>query len=210
MLIRLGQGEGAATRTGCRSSADRAGAGRGGGRRRGQPLLRALGLRLAGAQGRDRGLARRRASRAAPARSRCRPRRTCSSGPTAACCARRSRRRSRRRSSCSGPSGGSSRSISTSSSSGPASTAPRPRRSSYFGKPAAELDPREAALLAAALPSPGAPRPRGPSAYLERRARTIRDPDRPARPDAGLRARAAEAGAALRVALSSAQRRSRR
>jgi monofunctional glycosyltransferase len=45
---------------------------------------------------------------------------------------------------------------------------------SFFGKPAAELSAREAALLAAALPSPRASSPARPSAWLENRARTIR------------------------------------
>ena len=45
---------------------------------------------------------------------------------------------------------------------------------SFFGKPAAELSAREAALLAAALPSPRISSPARPSAWLEDRARTIR------------------------------------
>jgi monofunctional biosynthetic peptidoglycan transglycosylase len=45
---------------------------------------------------------------------------------------------------------------------------------SYFGKPAAALSRREAALLAAVLPHPRASSPARPSAYLEDRARTIR------------------------------------
>jgi len=44
---------------------------------------------------------------------------------------------------------------------------------SYFGKPAAALSRREAALLAAVLPHPRASSPARPSAYLEDRARTI-------------------------------------
>jgi len=44
----------------------------------------------------------------------------------------------------------------------------------FFGKPAAELSAREAALLAAALPSPRISSPARPSAWLEDRARTIR------------------------------------
>jgi monofunctional biosynthetic peptidoglycan transglycosylase len=45
---------------------------------------------------------------------------------------------------------------------------------SYFGKPAAGLSRREAALLAAVLPHPRSSSPARPSAYLEERARTIR------------------------------------
>jgi monofunctional biosynthetic peptidoglycan transglycosylase len=45
---------------------------------------------------------------------------------------------------------------------------------SYFGKPAAGLSRREAALLAAVLPHPRSSSPARPSAYLEDRARTIR------------------------------------
>jgi monofunctional biosynthetic peptidoglycan transglycosylase len=45
---------------------------------------------------------------------------------------------------------------------------------SYFGKPAAALSLREAALLAAVLPHPRSSSPARPSAYLEDRARTIR------------------------------------
>ena len=45
---------------------------------------------------------------------------------------------------------------------------------SYFGKPAAALSRREAALLAAVLPHPRESSPARPSAYLEDRARTIR------------------------------------
>jgi monofunctional biosynthetic peptidoglycan transglycosylase len=45
---------------------------------------------------------------------------------------------------------------------------------SYFGKPAAGLSRREAALLAAVLPHPRSSSPASPSAYLEERARTIR------------------------------------
>jgi monofunctional biosynthetic peptidoglycan transglycosylase len=45
---------------------------------------------------------------------------------------------------------------------------------SYFGKSAAELSSREAALLAAVLPSPRTSSPAHPSAWLERRAETIR------------------------------------
>ncbi len=45
---------------------------------------------------------------------------------------------------------------------------------SYFGKPAADLTSREAALLAASLPSPRTSSPARPSEWLERRARTIR------------------------------------
>ncbi|HEX5795469.1 MAG TPA: monofunctional biosynthetic peptidoglycan transglycosylase, partial [Geminicoccaceae bacterium] len=45
---------------------------------------------------------------------------------------------------------------------------------SYFGKPAAGLSQREAALLAAVLPHPRSSSPARPSAYLEDRARTIR------------------------------------
>ena len=45
---------------------------------------------------------------------------------------------------------------------------------SFFGKPAAELGAREAALLAAALPSPRVSSPARPTAWLESRARTIR------------------------------------
>jgi monofunctional biosynthetic peptidoglycan transglycosylase len=45
---------------------------------------------------------------------------------------------------------------------------------SFFGKPAADLSSREAALLAAALPSPRISSPARPSAWLEDRARTIR------------------------------------
>ena len=44
----------------------------------------------------------------------------------------------------------------------------------FFGKPAADLTGREAALLAAALPSPRISSPAQPSAWLEERARTIR------------------------------------
>ena len=44
----------------------------------------------------------------------------------------------------------------------------------YFGKPAAGLSRREAALLAAVLPHPRSSSPARPSAYLEDRARTIR------------------------------------
>jgi monofunctional biosynthetic peptidoglycan transglycosylase len=44
----------------------------------------------------------------------------------------------------------------------------------YFAKPAEALGTREAALLAAVLPSPRASSPARPTAYLERRARTIR------------------------------------
>ncbi|HSA82871.1 MAG TPA: monofunctional biosynthetic peptidoglycan transglycosylase [Geminicoccaceae bacterium] len=44
---------------------------------------------------------------------------------------------------------------------------------SYFGKPAAALSRREAALLAAVLPHPRESSPARPSAYLEDRARTI-------------------------------------
>jgi monofunctional glycosyltransferase len=44
----------------------------------------------------------------------------------------------------------------------------------YFGKPAAGLSRREAALLAAVLPHPRSSSPARPSAYLEERARTIR------------------------------------
>ncbi len=43
----------------------------------------------------------------------------------------------------------------------------------HFAKPAAALTRREAALLAAALPDPRRSSPARPSAYLERRARTI-------------------------------------
>jgi monofunctional biosynthetic peptidoglycan transglycosylase len=45
---------------------------------------------------------------------------------------------------------------------------------SFFDKPAADLSAREAALLAAALPSPRTSSPAEPSAWLEDRARTIR------------------------------------
>ena len=127
-------------------------------------------------------------SRAAPARSRCRPPRTCSSGPTAACSERRSRCRSRCRSSFCGRSGGSSRSISTSSSSGPASTAPRPRRGAISASPPPLSAAREAALLAAVLPSPGSSSPARPSAWLEQPGAHHPQPHRPARPDAGMRA----------------------
>jgi monofunctional biosynthetic peptidoglycan transglycosylase len=44
----------------------------------------------------------------------------------------------------------------------------------HFGKPASALTRREAALLAAILPSPRAWDPGRPTSYLERRARTIR------------------------------------
>jgi monofunctional biosynthetic peptidoglycan transglycosylase len=44
---------------------------------------------------------------------------------------------------------------------------------SYFGKPAADLGRREAALLAAVLPSPRTASPARPSAYLQERAATI-------------------------------------
>jgi monofunctional biosynthetic peptidoglycan transglycosylase len=44
----------------------------------------------------------------------------------------------------------------------------------YFGKPAKALGAREAALLAAALPSPRTSSPAKPSDWLEERARTIR------------------------------------
>ena len=44
----------------------------------------------------------------------------------------------------------------------------------YFDKPASALTRREAALLAAILPNPRAWSPSRPTAYLERRARTIR------------------------------------
>jgi monofunctional biosynthetic peptidoglycan transglycosylase len=44
----------------------------------------------------------------------------------------------------------------------------------YFGKSAADLGAREAALLAAALPSPRTSSPGQPSEWLEERARTIR------------------------------------
>jgi monofunctional glycosyltransferase len=44
----------------------------------------------------------------------------------------------------------------------------------YFGKPARSLGPREAALLAAILPSPRSWDPARPTSYLEQRARTIR------------------------------------
>ena len=44
----------------------------------------------------------------------------------------------------------------------------------YFGKPAAGLSRREAALLAAVLPHPRSSSPARPSAYLEDRAGTIR------------------------------------
>jgi monofunctional glycosyltransferase len=43
----------------------------------------------------------------------------------------------------------------------------------YFGKPAAELSRREAALLAAVLPNPRTSSPARPSAYLRERAATI-------------------------------------
>jgi monofunctional biosynthetic peptidoglycan transglycosylase len=44
----------------------------------------------------------------------------------------------------------------------------------YFGKPASALGVREAALLAAILPSPRDWSPARPSAYLQGRVRTIR------------------------------------
>ncbi len=44
----------------------------------------------------------------------------------------------------------------------------------YFGKPAAALTPREAALLAAALPSPRSASPAQPSSYLNGRVPIIR------------------------------------
>ena len=90
----------------------------------------------------------------APARSRCRPRKTCSCGPAATGCARGSKPGSRSGSNWPGASGGLSRSISTSSNGAPAFTAPRPPREHYFDKPAAELSRREAARLAAVLPDP--------------------------------------------------------
>jgi monofunctional biosynthetic peptidoglycan transglycosylase len=43
----------------------------------------------------------------------------------------------------------------------------------YFGVPAARLGPREAALLAAALPAPRRSNPAAPSGYLANRARII-------------------------------------
>ena len=43
----------------------------------------------------------------------------------------------------------------------------------HFGRHAAQLSPREAALLAAVLPDPRAWRPERPTAYLEERAGTI-------------------------------------
>ena len=43
----------------------------------------------------------------------------------------------------------------------------------YFGKPAAELDRREAALLAAVLPNPRRWSPARPTSYIGRRAETI-------------------------------------
>jgi monofunctional glycosyltransferase len=45
---------------------------------------------------------------------------------------------------------------------------------SFFGKPAAALSQREAALLAAVLPSPRTSSPAHPSEWLENRARTVR------------------------------------
>jgi len=44
----------------------------------------------------------------------------------------------------------------------------------YFGKPAAELGPREASLLAAVLPNPRGWSPVRPSAYIRERAAVIR------------------------------------
>jgi monofunctional biosynthetic peptidoglycan transglycosylase len=44
----------------------------------------------------------------------------------------------------------------------------------YFGVPASRLDPQQAALLAAALPSPRLSNPAAPSAYLRSRAARIR------------------------------------
>ena len=156
MLIRLGARRGAAQGLGA-ARGDRAGAAPGGGRGRGQSVLRARRLRLGGAQGRGRSAICAPASgRAAPARSPCRPPRTCSCGPTAACCARGSRPGSRRRSSCSGPSAGSSRSISTSPRWGPASMAPRPPRAPISASRRRDLGRIEAALLAAVLPNPAA------------------------------------------------------
>jgi monofunctional biosynthetic peptidoglycan transglycosylase len=45
----------------------------------------------------------------------------------------------------------------------------------YFGKGAGRLTAREAALLAAVLPNPKARSARNPSAFVERRARSIAD-----------------------------------
>ena len=53
----------------------------------------------------------------------------------------------------------------------------------WFGIPASHLDPRQAALLAAALPSPRSSKPAAPSAYLRRTASRVQA--RAARVDLG-------------------------
>lgn len=44
----------------------------------------------------------------------------------------------------------------------------------YFNKPAADLTPREASLMAAVLPAPLKWSPAEPTSYIQRRAGTIR------------------------------------
>ena len=136
-----------------------------GDRRRGRALLLALG-RGSGARSTQPPMPSRRAGRrAAAARSRCRPRRTSSSGTGPPSCASHS--------SCRWPptwiscwaSSGLWKSTSISWNGRRASMAPRPRHGIISASPRSELTPQEAAQLAAALPNPkrrnaGRPGPR--------------------------------------------------